>query len=185
MCINTHRANRTDSTQTTRADGPVSAYQGPWAARSSVVGRWAGGRAATLLLATLWPLRSALGPRQEATYSSSLQNRRAAARHRPRRAGREAPCHTAWRSRGWLGTSLHARKARRGPDRRHRSVREALREGHGKAARDRRMGIAWVQGTGIRKVGHEAAQRTQKMLDNPARAGQLDGLAGRDPTSRV
>ena len=33
--------------------GPLRAYQGPWAARSSVVGRWAGGRAATLLLATL------------------------------------------------------------------------------------------------------------------------------------
>ena len=89
--------------------GPVRAYQGPWAARSSVVGRWAGGRAATLLLATLWPLRSALGPHQEARSSSISKSRLVAASCKPRRAGREAPCHAPWRSRGWLWTSLHAR----------------------------------------------------------------------------
>ena len=43
---------------------PRERLPGPWAARSSVVGRWAGGRAATLLLATPWPLRAALGPHQ-------------------------------------------------------------------------------------------------------------------------
>lgn len=149
--------HRTDSTQTTRADGPVSAYQGPWAARSSVLDRWAGGRAATLLLATPWPLRAALGPRPEATHSSISKKRLVAASRKPRCAGREAPCHARTRSRGWLGTSLHARKARRGPDRRRRCVREG-QTGHGlKAARDRRMGIAWVQGTGTRKAGREAA----------------------------
>ena len=92
------------STQTTPTNGPVRAYQGPWAARSSVVNRWAGCRASTLLLVTPWPLRAALGPRQEATHYSISKKRLVAASRKPRRAG-----HEPWRSTGWLGTSLHAR----------------------------------------------------------------------------
>ena len=88
---------------------PRERLPGPWAARSSVVGRWAGGRAATLLLATPWPLRAALGPRLEARYSIISPKRLVAASRKPRRAGREAPWHASWRSRGWLWTSLHAR----------------------------------------------------------------------------
>ena len=45
--------------------------------------------------------------------------------------------------------------------------------------------MAWVQGTGTRKAGREAAQLTRNMRGDPAKAGQLDGLAGRAPSSRA
>ena len=83
---------------------PRARLPGPWAARSLAAGRQAACRAATLLPVTPWPLRAALGPRQEATHYSISKKRLVAASRKPRRAGREAPCHARTRSMRSQGT---------------------------------------------------------------------------------